>query len=340
MTGPNVFESIRKTTHRIEPFHSQFLGDALDASLAGDRRLFDEIWGLCAPVDWAPPAHANVSTEFVLDGAQRIDVLIEDRDTGRVLGIEVKTSRASARAGQLEGYLEGLRNKGNEAENIALAYLTPFNRRRAERVVGDHAGTLSTVRVFEEFQRAFDRSRHVSWLDIADLDWDAGGEIWSQHRAYVRDHMANGDTLKGSLERNRSLYEFFSAEAVEDFDYALQALSGGDHSDDGALIELANLGSDGRDLTRALAILIEDDENVAPHRVVEDRFDDALRTQFLKSPNSEVHKAVFALAREHRHVWVQGTGNYGLRVAHKRTSGGVSLVTSQGVDRLKIGGRR
>ena len=340
MSGPNIFESIRRTTHRIEPFHSQFLGDALDASLAGDHALFDAIWKLCAPDDWAPPERAKVSTEFPLDGAQRIDVLIEDCDNGRVLGIEVKTSRASARAGQLEGYLQGLRNDGNDAENIALAYLTPFNRARAEHVIRDDAGTLSTVRVFDEFHRTFDRSRHVSWLDVADVDWAAGGEVWSQHRAYVREHMANGEDLKVAMERNRSLREFFSAEAVNAFDDALSELSGDDHSDDGVTIELARLDGDATELTRALKILIEDGEHVAERAEKEDRFDAKSRESFLKPPHREIHCALFALADKYPYVWVQGAANYGLRVAHKRTSGGVSLVTSQRVDRLKIGGRR
>ncbi len=338
MGGPNIFETIQRTTRRTEPFHSQYLGDVLDASLAGDRSLFDAVWKLCAPVEWAPPARAKVSTEFPLDGAQRIDVLIKDSDNGLVLGIEVKTSRASARAGQLEGYLQGLR-KENEAENIALAYLTPFNRAQAERFIGDDAATLSTVKVFDEFQCTFDRSRHVSWLDVAGVDWEAGGEVWSQHRAYVREKMANGDTLRGAMERNRSLREFFSAEAVDRFDDALLALSDGDHSDDGVTIELARLDGDAAELTRALAILIEDGEHVAQRAEKEDRFDDTLRERFLNSRCGEVHDALFSLAK-YPHVWLQGSWNYGLRVAHKRSSGGVSLVTSQDVDRLKIGGRR
>ena len=111
MSATNIFESIGKTTHCIEPFHSRFLGDALCASLRGDRALFEGIWNLCAPADWEPPQSAQVDTEYTLDGAQRIDLLIVDRETGRVVGIEVKTSRASARSGQLEGYLEGLRKK-------------------------------------------------------------------------------------------------------------------------------------------------------------------------------------------------------------------------------------
>ena len=50
----NIFQTIKCTTHRIEPFHAQFLGDALRASLTEDRSLFDGIWNLCAPADWRP----------------------------------------------------------------------------------------------------------------------------------------------------------------------------------------------------------------------------------------------------------------------------------------------
>ncbi len=221
-----------------------------------------------------------------------------------------------------------------------LAYLTPFNRARAERVIREDAATLSTVRAFDEFHLAFDRSRHLSGLDVADVDWEDGGAIWSQHHAYVREHMANGDNLRGAMERNRSLREFFSAEAVKAFDDALLGLSRGGRCDDGVTIELAKLGGNASELTWILEILIQDGEHVVPRRDRKDRFDEESRERLRKPPYREIHEAMFALAREYPHVWVQGTRDYGLRVAHKRTSGGVSIVTSQGVDRPKIGGRR
>ncbi len=345
MSALNIFQTIRNTTHRIEPFHSQFLGDALNASRVGDRALFDGVWNLCAPNNWAPPRDAKVSNEFKLDGAQRIDILIEDNETGRVVGIEVKTSRASARAGQLEGYLQGLRNKGYADKNIAVAYLTPFNRMRAEEMIEEDsqfqadAGALSTVRVFESFRRAFKRSRHVSWLDVADIEWTGGGASWNQHQSYVRDQMAASRGLKVALTRNRSFEGFFGDEAVEAFRDALLPLSGVHSSENGATIDLEEFGGNEGELARALKFLITDDEFVV-RSSRDDRFDATLRKPFLESSYSEFHEAVFELSEEFKHVWLQGKQNYGLRVAHKNHSGGVSLLTSQDVDRLIVGRRR
>ena len=278
-----------------------------------------------------------VTNESPLDGAQRIDILIVDEETGRVVGIEVKTSRASARSGQLEGYLEGLR-KDHDEEKIAIAYLTPFNRRHAEAIIGEDAGALSTVTVFEAFRRTFERARHVSWLDVARIDWDGGG-IWSQHRAYVTGRMASADRLKGALSRNRSFDGFFSPEAVEAFWDALVPLSGCTRTDDGAVIDLKAFEGSAGDLALALAILIKDDEYVV-RRTRADRFDEALRQRFLESPYRQFHESMFGLSCSFDRVWVQGERNYGLRVAHKDHSSGVSLVTSQDEDRLVIGRRR
>lgn len=337
MKAINIFQTIRDTTHRIEPFHSQFLGDALRTSLAADRSegrsLFNDIWKLCAPADWDPPKNANVSNESPLEGAQRIDILIEDQETGRVVGIEVKTSSASARPGQLEGYLEGLRNKHDD-EKIAIAYLTPFNRQHAESIIGENAGTHSTVKEFEEFHRSFDRACHVSWLDVAEIEW-GGIDIWSQHQSYVRNKMAAPDRLRNPRSRNRSLDKFFSGDAVEAFWEALPK-SNIDNADDGAIIDLESFEGSPTELAEALTILIMDDEYVA-RRVRTDRFDEKLRQRFLKSKHREFHEAMFDLSRRFDHVWVQGKKDYGLRVAHQHHPSGVSLVRSRGPRYLLIG---
>ena len=366
MTAINIFQTIKDTTHRIEPFHSQFLGDALRASLAGDRSLFEEIWNLCTPVDWAPPKNAKVKNEFKLDGGQRIDILIKDKDKdkdkdkklGYRVGIEVKTSRASARAGQLEAYLAGLKKK-YAVEQIAIAYLTPFNRPRAEeiikemnrnsseRVVHGNADALSTVMVFEKFRKSFDPTlaRHVSWLDVAEIEWE-GGEIWNQHQSYIRTKIASPDELERALSRNRLLDEFFSEQAVEDFWESLWvALPKSERKRTGepVIIDLDSFEGGPEKLVHALTFLIEDDEYVDRRRERPNRFDDdASRQGFLNSASRycRFHEAMFGLTRRFKYVWVQGEKNYGLRVAHKDHSSGVSLVTSQGKNRLTIGRRR
>ena len=342
----DIFRTIRNTTRRIEPFHSQFLGDALRASLKGERALFDRVWALCAPVDWEPARSASIRNEWALDGGQRIDLLIRDKDTGRVLGIEVKTSRASARAGQLEGYLQGLLNQRFREEDIAIAYLTPFNRDRAEKAIADKAGLLPTVRVFEEFAGSFERARHVSWLDVAEIEWD-GREIWRQHRSYVREQMACAKGLEVWLKRNRGLDAFFSVEAVEEFWNELSPLIGDERSGGGGLIDLELFANAGDEevaeavevLARALTILIREDESVASQRRA-DRFGESLRRPFLDSRCRAFHEILFGLPARFGPVWVQGEKNYAVRVAHRSHSSGISLVTSDGPGRLAVGGRR
>ena len=135
MGNVNIFESIGSVTTRIEPFHSQFLGDVLSDSLDGNRDLFDGFWRLAAPDSWGVPESAEVRTEADLGpGYGRIDICICDFSTcpGLVLGIEVKTTDSSATVGQLCRYRDGLMEAFSERNPaIAIAYLTPFNEKRA-----------------------------------------------------------------------------------------------------------------------------------------------------------------------------------------------------------------
>ena len=141
----NIFETIYKATHRIERFHSHFLADALTLSLQGDRSLFDTVWELATPSGWKVPSHAMVIAEQTLGGGRRIDVCLRSElPHRRVLGIEVKTVAASAKSGQLEQYLGGLREE-YPGYDVQVCYLTPFNRLRA----GDASDSLETVRCFD-----------------------------------------------------------------------------------------------------------------------------------------------------------------------------------------------
>ena len=106
MTNLNTFVTICRTTRRIEPFHSQFLTDALNESLSNDRTLFDRVWKLATPKGWKAPKKPHVKSEYSFcesGGGQRIDICIVDGVANRVVGIEVKTSAGSVKEGQLEG---------------------------------------------------------------------------------------------------------------------------------------------------------------------------------------------------------------------------------------------
>ena len=326
----NIFESIGRATRRTEPFHSQFLADALTASIGGDRSLFEAVWRMTTPDGWDVPEQAEIVAEDVVERG-RIDISIEsERPVRRVLGIEVKTTDSSATEGQLERYLKGLEEKYPEYE-VAIAYLTPFNRERA----ADRAQALPTVREFDDFCKVHPTARHVSWLDIAAIPWN-GNELWRQHQLYVYQHISSDKRLHMATTRDRSLDQFFGGECVDAFWEALGNL-GIASADGDVAIKLECRAPDFADrLAESFEKLATDGEGVA-RKVKSDKFSDDLRRRFLCSPHRKVHEALFALSCRHCHVWVQGERDYGVRVAHERhPSSGVSLVRSVGPACLKI----
>lgn len=331
----NIFDVIGETTRRIEPFHSEFLAEALRVSVTGDRSLFDAIWKLVVPEGWDIPLEPRIESEERLLDGKRVDICIFDKSRGRLVGIEVKTTKASAETGQLEAYLDGLCAKygydKNDEDRVAIAYITPFNRKRA----GENADFFPAVKIFDEFARDFGNAVHISWLDIADIAWD-GNELWKQHQAFVHQRIANYRTLRSFVSRDRSFDRFFSEGAVEDFWTALP-IEGEGATDAGITINLKTVEPDPASLVRALEFLVVDEENVSAGSVKHDEFREESRQRFLDSKFRNIHRAIFDLPARHGHVWLAGKRDYGLRVAHCRHSGGVSLLRSKGEQRLLIG---
>lgn len=333
----NIFESIGRTTRRIEPFHSQFLADALQESIDGDRSLFDALWRLNTPKEWEVPVKATIAAEEIVPGQGRIDICVRcECPTRRIVGIEVKTTDSSATQDQLGRYLEGLAEKFAGYE-VAIAYLTPFNRQWAP----DKADALPTVKAFDEFVKTHRIARHVSWLDVAAIPWN-GNELWRQHQLYVYQHISSHKKLRVSATRDRSLDQFLGDEPVAAFWEALSDL--GIESQGGADTDIT-LGDFGHEpdfadkLAQSFQILVTDGD-VLHGANKTNEFPADSRRQFLDSPHHKVHEALFALADRHSHVWVRGEKDYGIRVAHSAHSGGVSLVRSDGPERLKIVGKR
>lgn len=328
----NIFETIGRTTSRTEPFHSRFLADALRESMGGDRRLFDAVWRLTVPDGWQVPQEAKVCAELPAGDGRRIDIAIKCASpASRIVGIEVKTTDSSATAGQLERYHGGLTEKHRDYQ-VAIAYLTPFNRQRA----GDKADALPTIREFDEFRKIRTDARHVSWLDIADIPWD-GNELWRQHQAYVRSTIASDGKLHRSTMRDRALDEFFGGDCVDAFWQELSQLGIEPASGRDTVIDLTERAEDADRLARAFEILVTEGDGVARGAVRKNNLGEDLRGRYLESP---VHRALFGLSDRHSHVWLQGKQDYGLRVAHERYTGGVSLVRSDGPGRLQIVGQR
>ena len=335
----NIFESIRKAQPgRTEPFHSQFLADALIDSLkpGQDRSLFEKVWQLSAPDEWCIPSDVRVEAEVVVNHGRRVDVCIFDTSNHRIVGIEVKTTDASAEHGQLHNYLDGLEKKHPDW-TVSIAYLTPFNRERAS----DAADSLQTIGVFEEFLQESPRAQHVSWLDVAEIAWD-GREIWEQHRSYIRERISSIEMLQ-IAQGTRSFHDFFG-EPADEFWMKLRGL-GIEPTTRGVTVELSESispSSVAEELVRAFEILIRNGDGIARHAQKRDKFPELERMRFLESTYGEVHAALFDLSCRFSYVWVEGKRDYGIRVTHENHPGsGVSLVRSHGEGRLgRIGMHR
>ena len=325
----NIFKTIENAATRREPFLSGFLVDAMNYS----PMLSGAVWKLATP-NWPIPENIKVGSEVSLGKLGRIDIVMDDALNKRIVGIEVKTADQSGKFGQLERYRDGLENLYPEGE-LAIVYLTPFNRKRA----GDAADSLRTVKIFDEFSSKFQQAQHVSWLDLADITWDEN-ELWKQLQAYVQETISSQDKLSPKIRRDRQFAQFFGEDSAACFWEALAEQGILPTERKGAVIdldEIEDIPSFARLLVRALEDLIEENDRIRHDARKEDSFEKKLRKQFLDSQYREVHAALFRLSEKYGAVWIEGEKNYGVRVAHKDHTSGVSLVGSRDPGRLQTG---
>ncbi len=249
----NAFESENRGV-LPEMFHSEFLGAALRTSLNGDRSLFEAVWDRCAPCGWGCPGDAKVETEHGWEGGRRIDILIRDPKDGFVIGIEVKTQDKSVEKKQLEAYRRKLCEEYGE-DKVAIVFLTPFNQKHADSVSQGAVEMLHAVEEFNEFSQGLKQTRHLSWLDVAEIDWPGGGDLWREHRKHVTKTMASKKKLKNLVLRSRSFANFFGQQAAKEFWSALEdALRTSDSRDvkGGKVIELSEFNGDPDELAMAV----------------------------------------------------------------------------------------
>ena len=338
MGNVNIFESMRKVTSRIEPFHTQFLADMLAESLERDRTLFDEFWALTAPQGWEVPKHAQAKAEVDLgkvDDAHvgRIDLCIFASAPSRVLGVEIKTTDSSVTERQLYRYHSGLVACYADHE-VAVAYLTPFNKVRA----GELAAQLRTVEEYSNFAKKFPESRHVSWLDVSEIASDYDHELWRQHRAFVRTEISSYDNLRDRSQRDRSFNEFFGDIAADRFWADMKALGFEPSPGEGARVDLSKV----RDIpafVEAFKTLISQGDGIPREnrqREKADKFSN--REYFSTSEFNDIHQELLGLSRQFEYVWVEGKKDYGIRVAHSaHPSTGVSIARSLDRGHLLVG---
>ena len=334
MSALNIFCIIRQVSSRIEPYCSQFFADALSSSFEKDRTLFEKVWTLSSPPDWKPPTEARIVVEEILEGNKRIDIAIFDEALSRILGIEVKTTDESVEPEQLETYYRLLQRQYPSKE-VAVVFVTPFNEGSVKDISKNsfEAVRLPSVREYHELCRAIcpDRAAHVSWRQIANIDW-AGDPLWKQFVWFVQNQIASNDILEEYLRNDLSLARFFSDGAVEEFKIAMRGLTRSDGS-----VRLETLASDPgalQSFLKALTTLIEDEQRVDLRKSRQDRFVADGIAKLIESEYGRVHGEVFKLSSEYCHVWIEGKNDYGLRVTHKNHPGGVSILTSSAKDNL------
>ena len=312
----NIFQTIGRTTRRIEPFHSRFFADALRSSFEGDQDLFRGFWILAVdhPPEAPLPASLEIKAEEVVDTG-RVDIVIYDREVAQRVGIEIKTTEASSTKGQLARYqadLETLKPKST----VRMVYLTPFNkaysRDRAARSIAE----------FEAFSPLHLEARHLSWIQVANINWAGGGDLWSQHQEYVRDVICDDRP-----SNKRQLDDLLEAQPVAEFWKELAASAPGH---DGGQVEFSEIVDPER-FINAFRILVESSEP-GDSRTRKNKLTPRLRTEYEGSRYGHIHAGLFALT-EVRWAWVDGKQRYGLRVPHAKHPSGVSLCT---VDEEKI----
>ena len=146
-------------------------------------------------------------------------------------------------------------------------------------------------------------------------------------------------SLDLSMDRNMNLAQYFGEELTLKFWERLAAL-GVPAAEDIGVIELApfrdDLAAFASGLVEALEVLLESDQ--LPRYPETDSIPNRTRAAFVDSAYGEVHAALFALSARTANVWLEGYDDYMVRTAHKvHPSSGVSLVTSEGHDRLLLG---
>ena len=176
--------------------------------------------------------------------------------------------------------------------------------------------------------------RHVSWLDVVDIGWEGGNEIWQQHRTFVVSEISSYAKLKNRSKRDRSFNVFFGDAAADAFWEGLAAVGIESSPGAGARVSLAEV-KDVCAFMGAFEELMRNGEGIRRQRQRTDEFPG--QDVFVNAPAGKVHEALFDLARQFEFVWIQGKENYGVRVVHDAHAGGVSLVRSLDKEHLLIG---
>jgi hypothetical protein len=321
----NIFEIHRRTTSRIEPFHTAYLASCLKES----QELLGKFWALATAENpnWpVPSTHARVVEEDTLDDGKRVDIVVIDSSSDLLIAVEAKTTDSSVKPGQLDAYLTRLKTKypGN---NIWMTYLTPFNtKNKPEGARGQEA-----IKEFRRFNRDYAPSSHLSWEEVAGLVWQGNDSVWSQHSKYIIETICKQPELKvgwGSLDQD------LGWEIMRDFWHEIGKT--GFHADNGVLTLKPD--NDPEALTRALKLLLSS-EKVKNKSKGKRTVAEGVKSALANSTYGQFHQQVFQLLDEYPFLGIRGKKGYGLTLPVQGVHPVVSICTSKlgHPERLVIG---
>ena len=321
----NIFEIHRRTTSRIEPFHTAYLASCLTES----QELLGKFWALATAGNeiWpVPSTHVRVVEEDILDDGKRVDIVVRASSPNLLIAVEAKTTDSSVKPGQLAAYLERLKVKYPN-HCIWMTYLTPFNTMNEPEGYRGH----EAIKEFQRFNSRYAHSTHLSWVDVAGLVWQGNDDVWRQHTEYIRETICKPPTLIvgwGSLDQD------LGWEIMRDFWHEIDKT--GFHADKGVLTLKPD--NDPEALAGALKLLLSS-EKVRSKSIGRRTVAEGVKSELVKSTYGQFHQQVFQLLDEYPFLGIRGKKGYGLTLPVQGVHRVVSICTSklEYPERLTIG---
>ncbi|WP_297085789.1 PD-(D/E)XK nuclease family protein [uncultured Draconibacterium sp.] len=340
---PNIFKIIEKVTSRIEPFHSEFLADALrknSSLLVGLLHLIQNQ----TRINLSDLINANqfeVISEDSFDDNKRIDIVILSPASKDIVGIEVKTTDSSVRDNQLNEYYAKLTNK-YPGKRIIFVFLTPYNIDNLPEEI--NPSNIKAIKEFSYYASNHTNSVHLNWDQVISLYQDLdnyAGSIFESHHDFIQKRVTNTAKLisrLSNLERNRGLADFFGEECVETFlEKIMDSNITYQENESNITFPIPNNTTAIGNLLSLFSILIESD-NLKKTVKRQDRVEKALILSYENSSHGDFFISFFDLIHSYKYLWIEGKGNLGIRAAHEsHPSSGVSLFT---IDRNSIAIRK
>ena len=329
----NIFEIHRRTTSRIEPFHTAYLASCLTES----QELLGKFWALATArkKKWpVPSTHVRVVDEDILDDGRRVDIVIRASSSNLLIAVEAKTSDSSVKQGQLDDYLKRLEAR-YPSHKIWMTYLTPFNTKNKPK--GSRG--QEAIKEFNRFNTGYERgsergyalSSHLSWVEVAELVWQGNDDVWRQHVKYIKETICKQPPLVvgwGSLD------EDLGWEIMRDFWHEIDKT--GFHADKGVIT--LKQDNDPEALTGALKLLLSS-EKVRSKTIGRRTVAEGVKSELVQSTYGQFHQQVFQLLDEYPFLGIRGKKGYGLTLPVQGVHRVVSICTSklEYPERLTIG---